>query len=121
MAVRAFVGKASQKTELTGVPCDVIGSGYNATVYTPAAVNVPMYGSRSKAVYVQCSYDGEQQDTSMRAINLTESQALASGAGAGVLGVIVTTAVVAARKNKDQDEYGYNPVRLVFKKGQTSN
>jgi len=117
MPVRAFLGSATANTEITGVPCDVIGSGFKARAVTPAAVNVPVYGLRSKAIYVKCSYNGQEKDVSRPAVNLTESKALANGASGGLLGIIVVSAVVAGRKNKEQDEYGYNDVNMIFKKG----
>lgn len=121
LPVRAFLGRASQKTEMRGVPCEVIGSGFKAQVQTPAAVNVPVYGLKSKALYVSCKYEGEMQDISLAPVNLTESKALSNGAAGGVLGVIVTSAVVAGRKNKQDDEYGYNNVNMIFKKGETTS
>lgn len=120
MPVRAFLGRASQKTEITGVPCDVTGSGFNTRVYTPAAVNVPVYGLRTKAIYVKCSYDGEALDKSLAPVNITEQKAVAQGASGGLLGALITSAVVAGRKNKEHDEYGYNNISLVFKKGETT-
>lgn len=120
MTVRAFLGRVSQGTEIKGVPCDVIGSGYKAKIVTPAAINVPVYGLRSKAVYVECAYDGETLDKSLAPINITENKAMANSGGGGLIGVIVTSAVVAARKNKEHDEYGYNNVVMTFKKGQSA-
>ncbi len=121
MPVRAFKARMSQKTEITGVPCDVIGSGFKARIRTPAAVNVPVYGLRSKAIYVKCSYDGEELDKSYAAKNITENKAMANGANGGILGAIIVSAVVAARKNKEADEYGYSNIDMIFKKGQAVN
>ena len=120
MPVRAFVGRISQKAELTGVPCEVVGSGFRAKVITPAALNVPVYGLKSRAIYVSCVYDGETVDLSLRPLNLTENKAMQNGASAGLLGVVVATAVVASRKDKQHDEYGYANVSMIFKKGQTA-
>ena len=117
MPVRAFVGSATADKEITGVPCEVTGSGFSARVVTPAAVNVPVYGLRSKAIYVECTYNGQVKDVSLAAVNITENKALANGASGGLLGVIIVGAVVAGRKNKDQDEYGYNAANMIFKKG----
>lgn len=116
MPVRAFLGSVTANTEITGVPCELIGSGFQTRVNTPAAVNVPVYGLRSKAVYVKCTYNGQEKDVSLKAINITEQNALANGASGGLLGVIIVGAVVAGRKNKDQDEYGYAASNMIFKK-----
>ena len=116
MPVRAFKGQVAQNNEIIGVPCEVIGSGFSAKVVTPAAVNMPMYGAGSKAVYVKCTYEGEKLDTSFAAQNITENKAMATGANAGLLGVLIVGAVVAGRTNKDSDEYGYPGANLVFKK-----
>ena len=110
-------GFATADKEITGVPCEVTGSGFSARVVTPAAVNVPVYGLRSKAIYVECTYNGQVKDVSLAAVNITENKALANGASGGLLGVIIVGAVVAGRKNKDQDEYGYNAANMIFKKG----
>lgn len=115
-AIRAFNGTATQKTEIVGAPCEVTGSGFSAKIVTPAAVNIPVYGLRSKALYVKCSFNGQELDKSVPPLNLTEQKALANGASGGLLGVIVVGAVVAGRKNKEQDEYGYNVPNFVFKK-----
>lgn len=120
MPVRAFVGSATPDREISGVPCELIGSGFSARVVTPASVNVPVYGLRSKAIYVKCTYKGQEKDVSLAAVNITENKAMASGAGGGLLGVIIVSAVVAGRKNKDQDEYGYNGATMVFKKGKSA-
>jgi hypothetical protein len=117
MPVRAFLGSATAEKEITGVPCDLIGSGFQARVFTPSAVNVPVYGLRSKAIYVKCTYNGQEKDRSFSPVNITENKAMANGASAGLLGVIVVGAVVAGRKNKDQDEYGYTAAQMIFKKG----
>ena len=120
MTVRAFRGQIGQNSEISGIACDVVGSGFTAKVITPATVNMPVYGAASKSVYVKCTHDGETIDVNRNAYNITEDKTISAGASGGLVGVLVMGAAMAGRKDRDSDQYGYQPVNLIFKKGAQS-
>lgn len=112
--VRTYVTKEGARSEVSGVPCTLSGSGFSGAFQSPAAVNVPVYGLRSRAIQTTCTYQGKAQTQTSAPFNVTEQKAVASGSGGGLLGALVVAAAVSGREDRESDEYGYAPIILTF-------
>lgn len=116
VAVRAF-GKLedSRYGELPGATCTADSGVYKASFQAPANIVVPNYGPNSPAIFVKCSAQTISGSTTANAVNLTSQQRM-SGAGAGgLLGVVIVSAIDAAKRDDSKDAFGYSPIRVEMK------
>jgi hypothetical protein len=115
--VTSLIMKNGSQSKLTGVPCELKGSGFKAKFVTPAMVNVPVYGMATRSLLVTCRYGEETVSKTLLPVNLTQVKAANTGfALGGLLGVLIVASAVNSPQNKDMDEYGYNPAPMVFGK-----
>lgn len=110
--VRTYVAKDGSRDEIAGVPCTLSGSGFSGAFQSPAAVNVPVYGPRSRAIQTSCTHKGDTKTQTLAPLNMTEQRAIASGANGGLIGALVVAAAVSGREDRESDEYGYPAVLL---------
>jgi hypothetical protein len=120
--LRTFQFADGSRKELSGVPCKMTAPGFTASFVSPAVVSVPDMGPRTPAGSVSCSYNGATKLEILKPVNLTvrqiEQSAVAAGAGAGLIGVIVTgisSATQKSRRDPRLDAYGYIDTAVVFK------
>lgn len=101
--------------EIPGSTCNLDAGVYSASFQTPANIIVPDYGPDSPAIYIACTApDGRPKSATINAVNLTSQQRNASAAGTGLLGALVIGAVNEARRDNETDDFGYNPITLMF-------
>ena len=119
--VRTFAKVAGKRSELTGVACSFAGDGFKSSFTTPALVISPNMQGRTPPASVSCLYQGETITRPITPFNETvagiNSGAMAAGAGAGLVGLLVGGAVAAAQtsaRDVNQDVYGYADVEIVF-------
>ena len=119
--VRANAKVDGRRTELTGVPCTFQGEGFRSSFTTPAKVISPNMQGRTPPASVSCTYNGATKTRVIEPFNKTgadiNSGAMAAGAGAGLVGMIVGGAVAAAQtsaRDVSQDVYGYPDVAIDF-------
>lgn len=119
---RTFVTKDGSRKEVSGIPCKFSAPGFSSSFVTPAVVSTPDMGPRTPTGSVTCSYNGADKLEIMRPINETvmqiETSAASAGAGAGLIGVIVTgisSSTQKSRRDANLDQYGYADVAVVFK------
>ena len=101
--------------EIAGSTCKIVSGLCKASIVTPANIVVPDYGPNSPALFVSCTApDGRTKTATVNAVNLPSQQRDASAAGTGLLGAIIIGAVNEARRDNEKDDFGYNPITLVF-------
>jgi hypothetical protein len=108
--------------ELTGVPCEFKGEGFHASFTTPAVVVAPDMGPRTPVASLTCSYNGQKSFQIVQPVNITlqkiDENASASGAGAGIVGLIVSgisDSAQRSRRDATLDIYGYPNLVARFK------
>jgi hypothetical protein len=119
---RTFAMKDGARTEVSGVPCKFAAPGFEASFVTPAVVSTPDMGPRTPAGSITCTYNGASKLEIMQPFNETvqqiEQSASAAGAGAGLIGVIVTgisSSSQKSRRDANLDVFGYPDVGVLFK------
>ncbi|WP_417808471.1 hypothetical protein [Thioclava sp.] len=119
--VRTYSTKGSYQ-EVKGVPCQFKADGFYADFVTPAVVVSPNMGPRTPVASLTCTYEGEKYFKIVQPINDTttkiDQNASAAGAGAGLIGVIVTgisSSSQRARRDANLDVYGYPDIVAQFK------
>jgi len=99
--------------EITGATCEVKHEYFTASVVTPHAIRVPLYGSQTREFTVTCEKNGFQQ--SVQIIGpYNVSQANRTGTGvqaAGLLGLLVAQMINEASDPED-DQFEYLPVAV---------
>ncbi len=119
---RTYVKKKDGgRDEVVGVPCKFTAPGFYANFVTPAVVSTPDMGPRTPAGSVKCTYNDKEKLVVMRPFNETtaeiQANANSAGAGAGILGVIVSgisASTQMSRRNASLDIYGYSDASVVF-------
>lgn len=108
--------------EVSGVPCKFAAPGFSSTFVTPAVVATPDMGPRTPTGSLSCTYNGVTKLEIMRPFNETvtqiEQSATNAGAGAGLIGVIVTGISAATQKSRRDatlDQFGYPDKSVIFK------
>lgn len=119
---RSFITADGTRKEISGVPCSFKAPGFRAKFVTPAVVATPDMGPRTPTGSLTCTYNGAEKLVIMRPFNETLAQidqsAYAAGAGAGLLGVIVTGIAASNQKSRRDarlDQYGYPDTNVEFK------
>lgn len=99
--------------------CALTGQGYAATFTTPATVNVPNYGRRSKPIALACDYGDKNLERTYKIVNFSENQrkAKSSNVVTGLIllnpGLIVGGAAAKVKTAEDgSDIYGYNDISI---------
>lgn len=69
--IRAHGTINGERAELSNVVCHLHGSGFSAEIFTPALVNMPDYGARSRPVAVRCRHNGVQKTVHAMPYNVT--------------------------------------------------
>jgi hypothetical protein len=115
LEVRTYaIRPGSGEVEIAGADCSLSAADFNATMTTPAKVRVPLYRNQSSTLAVTCQMPGYQQKMiTVGAIDVTRQQRMASGAGAGIIGVLTTVAVDSFADNS-QNTWQYPLARLVL-------
>lgn len=115
--------KDGGRDELIGVACRFTAPGFYADFTTPAVVSTPDMGPRTPAGSIKCKFEGEEKLVVMRPFNETtaeiQANANSAGAGAGLLGVIVSgisASTQMSRRDAKLDIYGYPDAQVVFEK-----
>ncbi|WP_166417052.1 hypothetical protein [Cochlodiniinecator piscidefendens] len=118
---RTYVREEGQRREVSGIPCRFSAPGFSASFTTPAVVMTPDMGGRTPSGSITCTYQGQEKLVVMRAINQTtaeiQANANAAGAGAGLIGVIVSgisASTQMSRRDANLDIYGYQNVAVQF-------
>lgn len=106
--VRTYIEKEGQGTvEVSGANCTLSAAEYTATMQSPAKVRVPLYRGQSSSLAVACEMPGyAKRMITLTPTDVTRSQRYASGASAGVLGVVAVAAVDALSDNT-KNEWRY--------------
>ena len=119
---RTFVRTDGGIKELSGVPCEFAAPGFGAKFLTPAVVATPDMGPRTPTASITCKYNEKTKLEILKPVNLTiteiEQSANAAGAGAGLIGVIVSGISASSQKSRrdaNLDRYGYLDVVVVIK------
>jgi len=108
--VRSFANTDNGRSELSGVPCSLDSGLFSATFATPANVVVPDYGPASPALFVRCTADDKSGSITVSAFNYSAQQRTNGAGSTGILGAIIITAVAAANRNDETDEFRYPPL-----------
>ena len=104
------------QVELAGVPCHLSTAHFEAKLTTPAKVRVPLYRGKSSDLAVSCKKPGYiSRLVTVRALDITRSQRLNSGANAGLVGLLVVAAIDAASDNTKND-WKYPPVKVLLER-----
>ncbi len=117
--VRTKAKTKNGSSELSGVDC-VLATPYTETQFqTPAHVMTPNLGPATPMAHLKCNYDNRAVQENMQPINVSlnerSQQARSSGAGAGIIGAVVSGIAAGINESKgDQpgDIHGYYPVNL---------
>lgn len=119
---RAFIMEEGSLKEISGVPCKFSAPGFGSSFITPAVVVTPDMGTRTPTGSLTCTYNGKEKLEIMRPYNETiaeiQQSAYAAGAGAGLVGVIVSgisESTQKSRRDPNLDQYGYQDVSIIFK------
>ena len=100
-------GTEVRDKEIAGAECLVQAEDASATVRTPGAMHIPLYGYRTPAISIACRKDGfANAIVPVRTYNVTQSDRAAVGAQGGLIGVLVTAAINAA-SDETNDVYNY--------------
>ena len=121
LTVRAISTKEGYN-ELAGVPCEFKADGYSSNFVTPAIVITPDMGPRTPVASLTCTFQGEKFFQIVQPINDTtmaiDQNASVAGAGAGLIGVIVSGISASAQRSRRDarlDVYGYPDITARFK------
>lgn len=103
--VRTFVYKQDQgDVEIPGATCTLSAAEYSATMQSPAKVRVPLYRGQSSTLAVACEMPGyKRRMITLAPIDVTRNERYASGASAGLLGVVAVAAIDAMSDNTKND------------------
>jgi hypothetical protein len=119
---RTFLFEGGSQKEVSGVPCKFSAPGFRSSFVTPAVVVTPDMGPRTPTGSITCSYNGADKLVIMRPYNETvaqiEQSANSAGAGAGLIGVIVSgisASTQKSRRDANLDQYGYPDVSVPFR------
>jgi hypothetical protein len=119
---RTFSTEDGNRKELSGIKCEFSAPGFSSTFVSPAVVSTPDMGPRTPTGSLTCYHNGANKLVIMRPINETvaeiESSATNAGAGAGIIGVIVTgisSSTQKSRRDANLDQYGYPDAAVTFK------
>ena len=108
-----FKEKAAKTTkEFIGADCVLNGQEYTAEFKTPQHVLVPIYGEHSAPLFVKCNSDiglGTQTSEIYNYTTAVRNQHAPSG---GLLGVLIVTAINAAREDPESDQYKYQNIYI---------
>ncbi|MBC05357.1 MAG: hypothetical protein CMO10_03585 [Thalassospira sp.] len=101
--------------EITGATCEVKHEYFTASVVTPHAIRVPLYGSQTREFTVTCKKNGFQQSVQIIGpFNVSQANRTSSGAQVGLLGLLVAEMInQASDPEDDQFEYLPSAVKLV--------
>lgn len=115
------VSMAGGYREIAGVPCELKGDGFKSVFVTPAIVVTPDMGPRTPVASLTCTFEGKKFFEIVQPINDTvtsiDRNASAAGAGAGIIGVIVSgmsASTQRARRDATLDVYGYPDTTATF-------
>ena len=111
--VRTYVYKQDQgDTEVPGANCTLSAAEYSATMTSPAKVRVPLYRGQSSTLAVACEMPGyKKRIITLTPMDVTRNQRYATGASAGILGVVAVAAVDALSDNT-KNEWRYPVARI---------
>ncbi len=119
---RTYLLSDGSRKELSGVPCEFAAPGFGARFVTPAVVSTPDMGPRTPTGSLTCTHNGEEKLVIMRPFNETvaeiEQSAASAGAGAGLIGVIVSGISASTQKSRRDatlDQYGYPDAFVEFR------
>ncbi|MGB1236210.1 MAG: hypothetical protein ACPG5U_10795 [Planktomarina sp.] len=100
-----------QSAELSGASCKIQGQGFVATVITPAVVRIPMKAGPPPNLTVTCTDGTLTRTRVVSATNLTKQRIQNSGAGGGLLGALMASAIAAAQ-DPSNDEYEFQRISV---------
>ena len=98
--------------EMTDIPCTLQGHGFSARFLSPAKVNLPDLGYRSKPVQGACDSNGVIRRFDLRPVNITQRSGHEDrGLVNQVLGAFFEGAMLEAARytlnNERNDDFGY--------------
>jgi hypothetical protein len=105
----------TEKAEISGVPCKIKGTGYRASIVTPAIVKMPLYRGKTDPFTLTCTYKNKTKTQKLRALNETKN-AKPTSSGGGIAGILIQAAVVGAMKglrDPQKDRFSYPFVAVV--------
>lgn len=98
--------------EITGSICEIEHEFFEASVVTPMAVRIPIYGHKTREFTITCEKDGFQKTVAVIGVrNLTKEGRTNAASGAGLLGFLVAEMINAASDPED-DDYEYRTVNV---------
>jgi hypothetical protein len=101
--------------EITGANCELKHEYFTASVVTPHAIRVPLYGSQTRQFSVTCAKNGYQQTVQVVSpYNVSQANRRSAGSQGGLLGVLIAEMINSASDPEDdQFEYTGAAVTLV--------
>jgi hypothetical protein len=100
--------------EISGAKCTVKSDVYSSVVETPGGVRVPLYGIRTPELSVTCKKQKYKDVTTVyRTFNKTEADRYRKYQSAGLIGLLISSAVNAADDDTD-DEYNYMMPQIIL-------
>lgn len=101
--------------EITGATCEVKHEYFTASIVTPHALRVPLYGSQTREFTVTCQKNGFQQSVQVIGpYNVSQSNRTSAGSQGGLLGLLIAEMInQASDPEDDQFEYAPSAVKLV--------
>ena len=108
--VRTFKKTGNDKTEITGVPCELSTPYYVTRVTTPALVKLPSYAEKTTSLNFSCTHDGNTRTKTLERVNQTVEARSGKWYVPGLLG----TAVVAATTKQENSVFRYPLTVMTF-------
>ena len=103
-----------QGVEISGAKCKVSAGDFSADVVTPAKLRVPNYRYQTSPLAVSCEREGYKAHMAeVAVVDATANQRLASGANAGLVGLVFMAAVNAA-SDETTHEFRYPQASIIM-------
>ncbi|MFQ6547170.1 hypothetical protein AADZ90_004385 [Aestuariibius sp. 2305UL40-4] len=98
--------------ELTGIPCTIDNTLYQASITTPATIVVPNYGPQSPSFRVSCRYGDREETVTAAIFNQTAANRQAAG---GAIGGFLGSLAASGIPDQEGDVYTYPEVTVNYR------
>lgn len=101
------------KDEAPGAGCRLEGNGFTATVMTPALINLPVFGDKTRAVTVHCKLGENARTQVFQPYNATSKEKQSAAYNNGVIGAVVV-GIAEGVRDRTNDHYTYRGMVVTF-------
>ncbi len=111
--------RIKEGAELSGIACEVQGTGFYATFKTPAIVMIPNYGQRNQDIVTYCRHNGQtisqiQHSRQRGSFKLSDIASGIGSAAAGPIGGALLGSITNFFTTERTSQFGYDNTTIIF-------